>query len=91
MVIFNCAVDFHALQGTDMLASDGNGILQRSRKVAESLHFILEGENSCWILILLIRTAYFTATHVHFLNVNASITGSLKLLKLALQGCEATA
>lgn len=37
VVIFNCAVHFHALRGTDMLASDGNGILQRSRKVAESL------------------------------------------------------
>lgn len=74
----------------DMLASDGYGILGSCRKAAESSDFILERENSWWILILLIRTAYFTAAHVHFVNAKASITDSLKLLKLVLQGCEAT-
>lgn len=90
VVIFICVLYFHVFKGIDVLATDGNGILLSSRRGGESLKFILERENSSWILILLICTVYFTAAYVHFLNLKASTTGSLKLLKLVLQGCEAT-
>lgn len=88
--IFICVFYFHMFKGLDVLAIDGNGILLSSRRGDESLEFILERENSSWILILLIHTVYFTAAYMHFLNLKAGITGSLKLLKLVLQGCEAT-
>lgn len=90
VVIFICVLYFHVFKGIDVLATEGNRILLNSRRGGESLEFMLVRENSSWILILLIHTVYFTAAYVHFLNLKASITGSLKLLKLGLQGCEAT-
>lgn len=88
VVISSLQCVFMCLKLQDTLASDGYGILGSCRKAAGSSEFILERENSCWILILLIHTAYFTGAHVHFVNAKASVTDSS--LKLVLQGCEAT-